>query len=74
MKPIERQEAMMQGVVIDEQELPVKDFPKTNPDFTSRSLNYKIECDKNVEIRPDGSFLVKKKGGRAKLKFSAPGK
>lgn len=70
MDPISRQEALLQGIVLDKE--PDGSFDKTptaNPSFTSKSIDYNLECKKNVTQQPDGSFLAAKKGAAVELSF-----
>lgn len=56
LSPLKRQEAMMQGAVLDQK---VTDFNKADPEFTERELPFRLECSKNVSFK-DGIFEVKK--------------
>lgn len=70
MEPIERQEAMLQGIVPSE-EWPgwEETFPQTEPVFTSEISDYSVSCGKGIKRMADGSFKVKKKGGKVTLSF-----
>lgn len=69
MEPIERQEAFLQGVVLEE-EPPVDGIAESRPVFTSRQATPSIVCGENVTRQADGSFAVSKRGGKITLKFS----
>ena len=72
MEPIQRQEALLQGIVLEpaDSDFPVKEWPVCSPVFTSRSLRYSVSCDENVIQQPDGSFDVKADNAAIQLSFS----
>ncbi|MCR4746463.1 MAG: YfhO family protein [Lachnospiraceae bacterium] len=61
MNPSERQEAMLKGVVIDE-----SSFPKTELNFTQKSVLKNIEENENIKIE-NGKIYVAKDGASARL-------
>lgn len=71
MSPQKRQEALMQGIVLETDE---KDnfghIPQAKPVFTHKSVDYSIQNSKNLSIAPDGSFDVKKEGASVTLSFN----
>lgn len=68
MSPLKRQEAMLQGVVLEENS--IHGFPKTSPRFTAQSLDYTITCEEGIKQKKDGSFRVKRAGASITLSFS----
>lgn len=75
MKPIERQEALLQGIALEPSASKAAEkMPVCLPRFTSRSIEYSIECDETVVQNPDGSFDVKEASAAIRLTFSAPKK
>ena len=72
MKPIERQEALLQGVVLetDNSDPIIEKMPAHSPVFTSRPMDYTLVCDENVVQGPDGNFEVKKPNASIQLFFS----
>lgn len=70
MQPAQRQEALLQGVVFEEEGDVKEAFLQTEPVFTSQSVEYAVSCDKTIERKADGSFKVKKKGSGIRLSFS----
>ena len=67
MSALERQEALLQGIVLG------KDaggaIPETKPVYTSENVDYEIRCGKHVVRREDGSFIVGKKRSKITIKF-----
>ncbi len=68
MEPIERQEAMLQGAVLEEP-LPADRFPVTRPSFTSTHPDYTVSCGSGVSMQKDGVFSVTKKDSVITLSF-----
>lgn len=56
LSPLKRQEAMMQGAVLDQEQT---DFSKADLEFTERELPFRMKCSKNVTYK-NGVFDVKK--------------
>lgn len=56
LKPLNRQEAMMQGAVLDQE---VTDLKKVDPQFTEKEIPFEVQESKNVSYK-DGVFKVKK--------------
>lgn len=67
MDPVQRQEALMQGVVLEGS---VSGYDKTDVSYTNRKPDYEIECLSNVW--KDGDKYIAGKGG-AQLKLTFEG-
>ena len=72
LESIQRQEALLQGIVLEEQENPrqIGNISKCKPVFTSQSIDYTVSCGEDVIRQEDGSFAVNKKNGVIELAFS----
>lgn len=68
----ERQQALVQGVVLDETPNTVKSFPQTSLKFTHLELPFEIETDagekKNIEVQ-DGKIIVRKADSKLTLQL-----
>lgn len=68
----ERQQALVQGVVLDEETSSIKDFPQTSLNFTHLDLPFEIETDagkkKNIEVQ-DGKIIVRKADSQITLQL-----
>jgi len=56
MSPLNRQEAMMQGAVLEQE---ITDLNKADPKFTEKEIPFEVQDSKNVSYK-DGVFRVKK--------------
>lgn len=56
MSPLNRQEAMMQGAVLEQE---ITDLNKADPKFTEEEIPFEVQDSKNVSYK-DGVFRVKK--------------
>lgn len=63
LDPAQKQEAMLQGVVLEERSL-----PKCSPGYTSEKISYKVTEEDGVEAMEDG-IQVKKKGAVCTLEI-----
>lgn len=72
MESIQRQEALLQGVVLEdaEDDAAIRNISECRPAFTSETADYTLSCGEGVERQPDGSFAVNKKHGIVELAFS----
>ncbi|MGN0465995.1 MAG: YfhO family protein [Lachnospiraceae bacterium] len=68
----ERQQALIQGVVLDKETSSVKEFPQTSLKFTHLSLPFEVETDagkkKNIEVQ-DGKIIVRKEDSQITLQL-----
>lgn len=68
----ERQQALVQGVVLDETPTSVEEFPQTSLKFTQLELPFEIETDagakKNIEVQ-DGKIIVRKADSQLTLQL-----
>lgn len=71
MDSISRQEALMQGIVIDPDNEPeIKEkFPETDLKFTAKSMDYLANYGQHIIIQPDGSLKTTEKKEHIKLTF-----
>lgn len=65
MSAVQKQEAMMQGIVLEESP---EEVEETKLNFTGKNLSYQVECEKGVTYE-DGVFKVARGNKKATLTF-----
>lgn len=70
MSLTERQEAMLQGTVLSEQDAPIA-LNETTLSYTHQKLPYELICDSNTEYK-DGVLTVKQPNAKITLEFDCP--
>ena len=63
MSAVQKQEAMMQGIVLEESP---EEVEETKLNFTGKNLSYQVECEKGVTYE-DGVFKVARGNKKATL-------
>ena len=72
MDPAQRQEALMQGALLEEDGALAagkKGVGRTDVSYTSQTIPYQVECGSGVRQVSEGEFLVGKAGGAVSLQF-----
>lgn len=71
MNGAQRQEALMQGILLDEKAVESigNVYEQTDVDFSEKQLKYSITCGKGVEQLSDNSFLVTSPKATIELNF-----
>jgi uncharacterized membrane protein YfhO len=64
MKPVERQEALLYGIVLDEDD---NSYPEAEPQFSAVSLPFEVECE--GEVTAEEGKWVAKAGSSLHIKF-----
>lgn len=68
---INKQEALLQGILLEDTDNIMQDVKQAEPVFTAEKMDYTIEAGKGIVFNPDkGTFRVKKKGAKLRLKFN----
>ena len=72
LNSVQRQEALLQGIVLKEQDCDnaMENVKKCSPVFTSETADYTLSCGEGVTLQQDGSYAVNKKHGVIELTFS----
>ena len=68
MTPAQRQEAMLQGVVINDGKL-TGEYNEISPAYTYSSLEYNMTLDDNIKDKGSNTYKVKKDGGTITFTF-----
>lgn len=71
MTASERQEALMQGIVLDKEAVSglSDSIPETEITYEQKELDYEVSCGSNVVQQEDGSFLVGAANAKMVLEF-----
>lgn len=69
MDPFERQEALMQGILLEEGAEDIPGLQERVPLSSSQTLDYTVTCDDGAVRLKDGSFDIRKKGAAVRLSF-----
>lgn len=72
LNSVERQQALVQGIVLEKSSDSVKSFPQTSLNFTDLELPFEIEINagakKDIEVQ-DGKIIVRKAGSQLTLQL-----
>lgn len=69
MSVAERQQATLQGVVLDTSETDLSAYSAADAEFTHKTITPEIELGKGVVLQEDGTFLVNKKKATITLTY-----
>lgn len=66
MSAVEKQEAMLQGMVLKEEQ---RGFKQISPEITSEKVSYQMKCNSKDIIKQDNKFVVTKANSTVTLTF-----